>query len=63
MLIDLFERFRLQTNVAKNMAVVCQLGTFAERKYTAAYGQRINCKGDSHCVRQSRRVVCENCGA
>ena len=61
-LIGLFERFVLQTNMAKTVEVVCQPGNISGRQSTAEYGQRIE-KGDSHHVRQILRTVCEYCGA
>ena len=43
--------------------MVCQPRKIIERKSTAAYGQQITIKGESHLMWQRWRVVYEECGA
>ena len=61
-LIRLFERLGLHTNVAKTVAMVCQSETIYWIKSTATYGQRMTVKGGSHPVRQLQRAVYKDCG-
>ena len=50
-LIGLFERFVLQTNMARTVEMVCQPGKISGRQSTDEYRQHITEKGDSHHVR------------
>ena len=44
-IIGLFERLRLQTNVAKTVAMVCQPGPVSGQQSTAAYGLQMTDEG------------------
>ena len=60
-LIILFERVRLRTNIAKTVAMVCQPGPIAGQHSAATYERRMTGGGDPHHMRQRHRVVCGYC--
>ena len=62
-LINLFERVGLQTNLDKTVAIVCQSGPISGRQSADAYGRRMTGKGFFRCMKHLRRIVCEYCGA
>ena len=52
----------LRTNVFNKVVVMYQPGPIAGKHFDIAYGRRMTSKGDPRHVRQSQRVVCEECG-
>ena len=57
-LIGIFERVGIRTNVAKTVEMVCQPGPISGQHSSAAYEWRMTGEGDPHHARDSCRVVC-----
>ena len=56
-IIGLFERFGIRTNVENMVVTVCHIGPISRGKSTSTYGQRITVKGDPQCAKQRWRLV------
>ena len=63
MMISLFERVNLHTNVAKTVVMMCHPVPIAVRQSTPAYGRWMTGDDDSHPLRQRHWSVCTKCGA
>ena len=56
-IIGLFERFGIRTNMNNMVTMVCQFGPIARQKSAAAYGWRMNGEGDHNHVKQRQKLV------
>ena len=57
--IGLFDKFGIITNVEKMLEMVCQNGPISRQKYFTSYGCQMTRKGYPHCVKQFRIGVWE----
>ena len=57
-IIEIFDKFEIITNVEKMLDMVCQTGTIVRQKYSTSYGIQMTSKGYPHCVKQFQMLVC-----
>ena len=61
-LVGLFDRVGLRTNVVKTVGMVCRPCQAAENRSEAAYGSRITGEGPTYRALLKGRVSCRECG-
>ena len=57
-IIGLFDKFGIITNVANMLEMVCHTGPIYRQKYPTSYGRQMTSKGYPHYVKQCRMLVC-----
>ena len=59
----IFERDGIISNMAKMVDMMFYPGPISRRQSATSYGWQMTGKGDPHCVKKLRRLVCGECGA